>query len=98
MNSSSRARNSPACGNATTSRAKGHSHGRKPLHHPDVGDLTLGYQSMELEGIPRHRMVTYYTQPDTTDHDAMVLLDMLGSQSAPHASTALQDESTSSST
>ncbi|MFF3712949.1 MmyB family transcriptional regulator [Streptomyces phaeochromogenes] len=63
-----------------------------------VGDLTLGYQTMELEGAPGHRMVPYCTQPDTTDHDAMVLHDMLGSQSAPHASTALQDESTSSST
>ncbi|MEU9780846.1 helix-turn-helix transcriptional regulator [Streptomyces phaeochromogenes] len=59
---------------------KGHSHGRKTFHHPDVGDLTLGYQTMELEGTPGHRMVTYYTQPDTTDHDAMVLLDMLGQE------------------
>jgi len=59
---------------------KGHSHGRKTFHHPDVGDLTLGYQSMELEGTPGHRMVTYYTEPDTADHDAMVLLDMLGQE------------------
>uniref|UniRef100_UPI0004C8E8D4 helix-turn-helix transcriptional regulator n=1 Tax=Streptomyces fulvoviolaceus TaxID=285535 RepID=UPI0004C8E8D4 len=27
---------------------KGHAHGRKTFHHPEVGDLTLGYQSMEL--------------------------------------------------
>jgi len=35
---------------------------------------------MELEGTPGHRMVTYYTEPDTADHDAMVLLDMLGQE------------------
>lgn len=31
---------------------KGHTNGRKTFHHPDVGTLTLGYQSMELEGTP----------------------------------------------
>ncbi|MEU6357823.1 hypothetical protein ABZ896_52500, partial [Streptomyces sp. NPDC047072] len=31
---------------------RGRSHGRKTFHHPEVGDLTLGYQSMELEGTP----------------------------------------------
>ncbi|QQM38633.1 helix-turn-helix transcriptional regulator [Streptomyces liliifuscus] len=74
---------------------KGHSHGRKTFHHPDVGDLTLGYQSMELEGTPGHRLITYYAEPGTADHDALVLLDLLGSQSAPHAPTAPQDEPTS---
>lgn len=77
---------------------KGHSHGRKTFHHPDVGDLTLGYQSMELEGTPGHRLITYYAEPGTADHDALVLLDLLGSQSAPHAPTASQDETTSPST
>jgi transcriptional regulator with XRE-family HTH domain len=58
----------------------GHSFGRKTFHHPEVGDLTLGYQSMELEGTPGHRMVTYYAEPGTPEHDAMVLLDMLGQE------------------
>jgi transcriptional regulator with XRE-family HTH domain len=58
----------------------GHSFGRKTFHHPEVGDLTLGYQSMELEGTPGHRMVTYYAEPGTPEHDAMVMLDMLGQQ------------------
>lgn len=35
---------------------------------------------MELEGSPGHRMVAYYTEPGTADHDAMVLLDMLGQE------------------
>lgn len=35
---------------------------------------------MELEGTPGHRMVTYYTEPGTADHDAVVLLDLLGNE------------------
>ncbi|WP_105974303.1 helix-turn-helix transcriptional regulator [Streptomyces geranii] len=64
---------------------KGHSYGRKTFHHPDVGDLTLGYQSMELEGTSGHRMVTYFAEPGTADHDAVVLLDLLGQESAQKA-------------
>ncbi|MER5913941.1 helix-turn-helix transcriptional regulator [Streptomyces sp. NPDC001982] len=77
---------------------QGHAHGRKTFHHPEVGDLTLGYQSMELEGTPGHRFITYYAEPGTADYDALVLLDMLGSQPTPHAPTPSEDETTSSST
>jgi hypothetical protein len=28
------------------------SRGRKSFHHPEAGDLTLGYQGMELDGTP----------------------------------------------
>ncbi|MER5182524.1 helix-turn-helix transcriptional regulator [Streptomyces sp. NPDC002896] len=55
---------------------RGNSYGRKTFHHPDVGDLTLGYQSMDLEGTPGHRLVVYYAEPGTPEHDALVLLDM----------------------
>ena len=58
----------------------GHSSGRKTFHHPEVGDLTLGYQSMQLEGTPGHRLVTYYAEPGTPGYDAMVLLDLLGQE------------------
>ncbi|WP_390898911.1 MmyB family transcriptional regulator [Streptomyces cynarae] len=57
--------------------------GTKHFHHPRVGDLTLGYQSMQLEGTPGHRLVAYYADPASPDHDAMVLLDMLGTRHAP---------------
>jgi hypothetical protein len=57
---------------------KGSTHGRKTFHHPEVGDLTLGYQSMEPEGTPGHRLVAYYAEPGTPDHDAIVLLGLLG--------------------
>jgi transcriptional regulator with XRE-family HTH domain len=59
---------------------KGHPHGRKTFHHPEVGDLTLGYQSMQLEGTPGHRLVSYYAEKATPEFDAVVLLDLLGSQ------------------
>ena len=39
---------------------------------PEVGTLTLGYQSMQLEGTPGQRLSAYYAQPATPDHDAMI--------------------------
>jgi len=73
---------------------KGHSYGRKTFHHPEVGDLTLGYQSMELEGTPGHRLVTYYAEPGTADHDAMALLDLLGLEQPAKRTSAGDDRST----
>lgn len=58
-----------------------HRPGTKHFHHPKVGGLTLGYQSMQLDGTPGHRLVAYYAEAGSADHDAMVLLDMLGTQS-----------------
>jgi hypothetical protein len=31
---------------------------------------------MQLEGTPGQRLVVYYAEPGTPDHDAMVLLDL----------------------
>ncbi|GAA4798438.1 helix-turn-helix transcriptional regulator [Streptomyces ziwulingensis] len=76
---------------------KAPTHGRKTFRHSQVGDLALGYQSMEVEGTPGHRLITYYAEPGTPDHDALVLLDLLGSQPTPHAPTSSQAEPTSSS-
>ncbi|MEV4009721.1 helix-turn-helix transcriptional regulator [Nonomuraea angiospora] len=59
---------------------RGHVQGRKTFHHPEVGDLTLGYQSMLLEGTPGHRLMTYYAEPGTPEYDAIVLLDLLASE------------------
>ncbi|MEU6779428.1 helix-turn-helix transcriptional regulator [Nonomuraea angiospora] len=58
---------------------RGHVQGRKTFHHPEVGDLTLGYQSMLLEGTPGHRLMTYYAEPGSPEYDAIVLLDLLAS-------------------
>ncbi|MFI9842894.1 helix-turn-helix transcriptional regulator [Nonomuraea sp. NPDC051941] len=67
---------------------RAHTQGRKTFHHPDVGDLTLGYQSMQLEGTPGHRLVAYYAEPGTPGYDAMVLLDLAASE---HASKPAAD-------
>ncbi|MFE7568737.1 helix-turn-helix transcriptional regulator [Streptomyces sp. NPDC057539] len=48
----------------------------KTFQHPQVGNLTLGFQGMALEGTPGHRMGIYTAEPGTPDHDAMLLLDM----------------------
>ncbi|MFE3828513.1 helix-turn-helix transcriptional regulator [Streptomyces sp. NPDC059092] len=52
-----------------------HPAGDKSFHHPQVGDLTLGCQSMHLEGTPGHRLVAFYAEPGTPAYDKMVLLD-----------------------
>lgn len=61
---------------------KGHRQGRKTFH-PEVGTLlTLGFQSMQLEGTPGQRLSAYYAQPAAPDHDAMILLDVAAHQPA----------------
>jgi hypothetical protein len=57
---------------------RGHSHGRKTFHHPDIGDLTLGYQAMQLTGTPGQRLITYYAAQGTAGYDALILPDHLG--------------------
>ncbi|WP_405734177.1 helix-turn-helix transcriptional regulator [Streptomyces sp. NBC_01537] len=61
----------------------GHSSGRKTFHHPEAGDFTLGYQSMELEGAHGQRLVAYHAVPGTPAYDAMRLLDMAVTEPAP---------------
>jgi transcriptional regulator with XRE-family HTH domain len=62
----------------------GHTAGRKTFHHPLVGDMDLCFQSMQLEGSPGHRLVTYLADPGTPEHDKLVLLDMAaGRESGP---------------
>ncbi|MGD6751992.1 helix-turn-helix transcriptional regulator [Streptomyces sp. BH105] len=66
---------------------KARPHGEKTFHHPAVGTLTLGHQSLQLEGTPGHRLVAYHAVPDTADHDAMSLLELLGADPASSAPT-----------
>ncbi|NUR60232.1 MAG: helix-turn-helix domain-containing protein [Catenulispora sp.] len=53
--------------------------GTKAFQHPDVGAMTLDYEAMELAHTGGQRMIVYYTVPGTPDHDAVTLLDMIGS-------------------
>ena len=53
--------------------------GTKAFQHPDVGPMTLDYEAMELANTGGQRMLAYYAMPGTSDHDAVTLLDMIGS-------------------
>lgn len=52
---------------------RGHSCGRKTFHHPDVGNLTPGYQIMQVAGTRGQQLITCYAEPGTAGHDALVL-------------------------
>jgi hypothetical protein len=41
----------------------GHTRGHKTFHHPEVGDLMLGNQSMTLNGTPGQALIAYYAEP-----------------------------------
>ncbi|MFE7571546.1 helix-turn-helix transcriptional regulator [Streptomyces sp. NPDC057539] len=60
-----------------------HATGDKSFHHPQVGDLTLGFQSMQLDGTPGHRLVVFYAEPGTPDHDKILLLDTPETERTP---------------
>jgi MmyB-like transcription regulator ligand binding domain len=70
---------------------RGHSRGRKRVQHPEAGELTLGYQVMHLLGTPGQHLITYCAEPGTPDHDAIVLLDMLGAQQPSPAAQPADD-------
>ncbi|MEU8413841.1 hypothetical protein AB0C24_13705 [Amycolatopsis japonica] len=52
----------------------------KKITTPRVGTLALSFQSMQIEDTPGHRLVTYYAEPGTRDHTAMVLLDRVNDE------------------
>lgn len=62
---------------------RGHTTGRKSFHHPLVGDLTLGYQSMDLSGTSGQRLVAYFAEPGSPEDDALALLDMASPVAEP---------------
>jgi transcriptional regulator with XRE-family HTH domain len=49
-------------------------HGSARLHHPVVGELTLGYEAMALPDAPDRSLVTYTAQPGSPDETALRLL------------------------
>ncbi|MEV0932322.1 MFS transporter [Streptomyces phaeochromogenes] len=54
---------------------KPHAPDPKTFHHPDVGDLHLGYESMWLEHSQKQRFVVFFAEPGSSDHDKLILLD-----------------------
>ncbi|MGW6598971.1 helix-turn-helix transcriptional regulator [Streptomyces sp. NPDC055036] len=58
----------------------------KTFQHPQVGNLTLGFQGMALEGTPATAWASTTAEPGTPDHDAMLLLDMTALHNEPASS------------
>ncbi|WP_424638071.1 helix-turn-helix transcriptional regulator [Embleya sp. AB8] len=57
--------------------------GHKRFRHPEVGELTLGYEVMELTRTDGQRLVAFHATPGGPDHDAAVLLDLAGTGEQP---------------
>ncbi|MGW9133476.1 helix-turn-helix transcriptional regulator [Streptomyces sp. NPDC055681] len=49
--------------------------GQKTFHHPQVGTVTLSYQSMEIEGSTGQRLGIFTAEAGTPDHEALARLD-----------------------
>lgn len=61
-------------------------HGIKRYHHPLVGDLTLGYESVAVLGDPDQTLCIYTTEPGSASETALRLLaNWTGSDEAPAA-------------
>ena len=66
-----------------------HRTGTKRFHHPLVGELTLGYEVLELPG-DGHTMVVYTAEPNSPSHEALQLLASWSAATEPNAA-ALTD-------
>ncbi|MFB8776976.1 helix-turn-helix domain-containing protein [Streptomyces broussonetiae] len=51
-----------------------HHTGRKPFRHPEIGEITLDFDTMELPAHPGLTLTTYSAEPGTPAHDALRLL------------------------
>jgi len=53
-----------------------HHSGVKRLRHPVVGELSLGFEAMELTADAGLTLIAYSAEPGSAAHDALVLLDL----------------------
>ena len=51
-----------------------HRTGVKRFHHPDVGDLTLDFESLDLPGDPGQTLLVYTAEPNSPSQQALNLL------------------------
>lgn len=51
-----------------------HGTGFKTFHHPDVGEMTLAYEGMQLEAEPGLTLTIYAAEPNTASAERMQLL------------------------
>jgi hypothetical protein len=62
-----------------------HRAGTKRLHHPVVGDLTLGYEAFDLPADPGQRINVYTAEPGSPDAESLALLASWASE--PYTTT-----------
>ncbi|MFE0573334.1 helix-turn-helix domain-containing protein [Streptomyces albogriseolus] len=55
----------------------------KLLHHAEVGDLELHYESFTVNSAPTQQLVVYQAEPGTPSADALALLGTLHAEPAP---------------
>jgi hypothetical protein len=60
-----------------------HRAGTKRLHHPVVGDLTLGYEAFDLPADPGQRINVYTAEPGSPDAESLALLASWASEPYP---------------
>ncbi|WP_314213215.1 helix-turn-helix transcriptional regulator [Pseudarthrobacter equi] len=66
-----------------------HGSGTKNFHHPDVGDLTLTYEGMELTAEPGLSFLIYTAEPGSPSEDRLKLLASLAATARQQAAAAL---------
>ncbi|MEU6083337.1 helix-turn-helix transcriptional regulator [Streptomyces sp. NPDC047108] len=57
---------------------QGKSRGGKEFHHPDVGRLSLAFQSFDVRGAPGRQLVVYHAEPGSSSAERLALLGTLG--------------------
>jgi transcriptional regulator with XRE-family HTH domain len=60
-----------------------HRSGVKRFHHPVVGDLTLGFEGLDLPGDPGQTMLVYTAEPGSPSQESMRLLASWAATSGP---------------
>jgi hypothetical protein len=53
---------------------RAHLTGAKRIHHPEVGDLELPFESMPLPSDPGQSLVLYSAQPGSASHASLQIL------------------------
>jgi hypothetical protein len=64
------------------------------LHHPEVGDLTLHREKLNIAGTDGQVLVIYHAEPGTASADALVLLGSIAASAtaAEHRNALWLDE------